>query len=862
MWWRRRRALKGLDEDIRDHIARETEEGVARGLTPEEARRQALVTFGNVGLAKEDTRAVWVARWIDQALRDGRFTLRLLRRRPSFVATVVLTLAVGLGLNTAVFTVVSGVLLRELPLPESGRVVRLYDADPTSSAGKKDVTPADFVQWQSHAQTLEAMGVSSVSSGVLTAGEGDPERLGGLLVSDRFFDLVGGRAVHGRLFTSDEYRAGLMIGGPVDTRPVPVVLSHDLWQRRFNGQADVVGRSLRLDSRQLEVVGVMMPDLDVRGVACCTPALWMPGQPNPTWRRDGSIAIGRLRPGVPHGQAQAELEAIRAASLGTAQGLPVILAPPLETVVAAVRTELWLFGAASLCLLLIAAANVTNLLLAHATDRRVEMKTRLALGATRGQVVSHVLTEGIVLGSAAGFLAAAFAYWAVPLLIAAAPATIPRLETVRVDVGSLGLLAAVALALGLGCGMAACASLNRLTPETGPRTRAPHFGRFGARFRHLLTVVQVTVAMMLIVATGLLVRTMHNLGAVELGFNPDNVIVIGLNASPREFGGFAGVAEFQKTVIEQVKTLPGVVTTGTGRRPLSGGTGQAVSAVANEPGAMTEVEPVSPGYLTALRMRLIRGRLFEEQDLAGPTSVAIVSESAARHFWGDLDVLGRPLYRQADEPLSVIGVVADVRRSGLEAEYEPIVYILQAQSTRLLVNHLLIRTEGDPRDVMPAVRGILRRLSPQLPVGRVETLEEIIDTALAPRRFMLRLIGLFSSLALFLAIVGIFGVLAESVARRVQEIGVRLALGATRRTITSMILAQSARLVGVGIALGLLAAHMSREVLASFVFGVSTSDALTYAAGGVGIMLLGLTAGWLAARRAASVDPINALRQE
>jgi len=801
--------------------------------------------------------------------RDAGYAVRLLRRRPAFAATVVLTLAIGVGLNTAVFSVVSGVLLRALPLPNGDRVVRLMAVQSTAPADLRDASSADFLDWQSRAKTLDALALSTVSPGTLITENGDPETIAGLVVTERFFDIIGARPALGRTFTPDEYRNGTMLNR-FETSPSVAILSHALWRERFGGRSGVVGSTLRVGNRSLEIVGVMPADLDMRGVSRFPGVrYWLPGRPNTAGgmssrRNRGASAIARLAPGVSRQQAQAEFDAISRA-LADAHpedaGWSVKVMSPLDAVVTAVRIQVWLLGAAALCVLLIAAANVTNLLLAHASGRRLELATRAAIGATRGHLVRQLLTEGLVLSGLGGALGIALAYWTVPALVALAPDTVPRLDQIAVDGRVLAFAMVASIVVGIACGLAAGLSLHRRGLDTAIRSGRLDARSYGRLFRQGLTVAQVALALLLVVAAGLLVRTVLALGAVELGFDPHNVISVSASPDRRKVGSIGGMAAFNAALIEQVRQLPGVVALGTGPTPLSPATGTAVSASPDVNGEMIEVNPVTPGYLRALRSRLIRGRLFEEADQTGEAALAIVSESAARHFWRGANPIGQPLFMNRGES-TVVGVVADIRRSGLEGGFSPTVYILQTQSSNLGINTLLIRTEGDPHAIVPAVRGALKRLDPNAPLGGVRTLEELIDGEMAPRRFMLRLVGLFSVLALGLAMLGIYGVVAESVAQRVPEIGVRMALGADRRAVMRLILSQGAWMAGVGVALGAAAAYASRDVMSSFVFGVPTSDGLTFTAACAGVIVAALVACSLPARRAASVDPVVALRHE
>ena len=582
-------------------------------------------------------------------------------------------------------------------------------------------------------------------------------------------------------------------------------------------------------------------------------------------RNRGATAIARLAPGVSRQQAQAEFDAI---SRTLADAYPedadwsVKIVSPLDSVVTPVRGQLWLLGAAALCVLLIAAANVSNLLLAHASGRRLELATRAALGATRAHLVRQLLTEGLVLSGMGGALGFALAYWAVPALVALAPDAVPRRAEIAVDGRVLAFALVASAVVGIACGLAAGLSVRRRSLGTAIRSGRLDARSHGRLFRQGLTVGQVALALLLIVAAGLLVRTVQALGAVELGFDPHHVISVSASPDRRTVAGIGGMTAFNAALIEQVRQLPGVTALGTGPAPLRPATGTAVSASPDVDGEMIEVDPVTPGYLSALRSRLIRGRLFEEADQNGHAALAIVSESAARHFWPGANPIGQPLFMQRGEQHTVVGVVADIRRKGLEGAFSPTVYILQAQSKHLSISTLLIRTEGDPHDILPAVRAALKRLAPTAPLGGVRTLEELVESEIASRRFMLRLVGLFSVLALGLAMVGIYGVLAESVAQRVPEIGVRMALGADRGSVIGLVLSQGAWMVGIGVALGAALAYASRDVMSSFVFGVPTSDGLTFTAACAGVILAALVACSLPARRAASVDPVVALRHE
>ena len=794
--------------------------------------------------------------------RDVGYALRLLRRRPAFAGAVVLTLAIGIGANTAVFSVLSGVLLKGLPLANGDRVVRLMTVASTAPDRFNDVSCLDFLDWQARTKTLDRMALSSVNPGTLIVPGGDPESAGGMVVTEAFFDIIGATPALGRTFTADEYRDGQMVNRFEDERPNVALLSDGLWRRQFGARPDVVGTTFRLGHRVITVIGVM-PALDLRGLSLFSdrqyPQYWLPGRPNigaMSLNRSGreAWAIGRIAQGVSLADARNEFDRI-STSLGAVYpedaGWSARLIRPLDILVAGVRTQVWLLVLAALCVLLVAVANVTNLMLAHASGRRLEMATRVAIGATRAHLVRQLLTEGLVLSALGGALGVAFAYWAVPALVALAPATVPRLDAIVVDGRVLIFTLLTSAIVGSACALVATLAPERRYAEAAVRSGRLDARGHGRRIREGLTIAQVALALVLVAAAGLLVRTVRALDAQELGFDPHNVLSASADMGRRKTTVFT----------EQVRQLPGVVDAGTGPRPLARATFTTVRSSADAVGERTDVNPVTPGYFRVLRSRLIRGRLFEEGDEARPDPIAIVSETAARDFWPGLDPIGRPLLVDGADSATVVGVVGDIRRNGLVGAFVPVVYLLQSQVTRLGISTLWIRTQGDPRALVPALRAVLKGLDPEKSLG-ARTLDDAIDAEMAPHRFMLRLVGVFSALALLLAMVGTYGVLAESVAQRVPEIGVRVALGATRRAIAVLVLSQGGWMVGLGVAIGTTAAYLLRNLMTSFVFGVLTSDGLTYLASATTVALAALGASCLPARRAASVDPVVALRQE
>jgi predicted permease len=746
------------------------------------------------------------------------------------------------------------------------------------------VSSGNFVDWKAQARTLDGIALIGGSALTLT-GAGDPEQIRAMTVSEDFFGVLGARPALGRLFTSADYapvaiqanggRTAVTVGGQVFQRrfsrnATVVVLGHDLWQRRFEGRVDVIGRSVRLDGRNLEVIGVLPPDfaftdLPVSGHADC----WLPESGDPAQRKARYLsAIGRLGPGVALRQAQAELDVI-AAQLAVKfpaadKDWGIRLVPLLDAQTAGVKTELWVLLGAAGCVLLIGCANVANLLLAQASGRRLELATRLALGASRAHLVRQTLTESLILSVAGGAAGFALASWALPALVALAPPEVPRLREVSVDGWMLAFATVASVAVGLACGMAVVFSMDRANPQAGGlRPSGADGAHHGRRFRQGLTIAEIALALMLVVAAGLLVRTLRALGAQELGFDPRHVISIGIAPDSRKYLARDGsLSQFEADLVERLKSAADVVAVGIGSRPLGGG-GMSTTVLSEDGGEhRVGVDIVSPGFLEALGVKLLRGRFIEATDAADAPRVALVNASAARVLSGAADPVGRTIsLGGAGVPVVVVGVVADVRRGDLERPPGPAIYLSHLQPAGMRVNNLLVRTTGDPRAVLPSARAIMRQLDPDQPLTRIATLEERIDEVLAPRRFMLRLIGLFSILALGLAMLGVYGVMAESVAQRVPEIGIRVALGATPAAVRRLVIRQGGWLVVSGLLGGIAGALALRRAMSTFVFGVPTTDPVAYAIAAACLAAATIAACAIPANRAASMDPVRALRQ-
>jgi putative ABC transport system permease protein len=804
---------------------------------------------------------------LDVLRRDAAYGVRLLLRRPGFAVITLATLALGIGLNTAVFSVVSAILLRPLPIPESARLVRVFEVSPPPEREAGAVSSPNFLDWQAQTRTLDAVALIGGRPVTLT-GSGDAELIQAMTVSPDFVRVMSARPALGRLFTPADYAP---LTAQFQLRPRPrdnlgpsvIVLGHDLWQRRFGGRPDIVGSTVRLDGRNVEVIGVMRQDFAFTeipewGHADC----WLPEAPDPEQRRARMFTVvGRLASGSSLAQAQAEFDVI-ASQLAVKypranKDRGIRLSPLLQAETATVRMELWLLLGAAACVLLIGCANVANLLLAHASGRRLELATRLALGATRAHLVRQTLTESLLISVAGGAAGFALASGRCPPSWLAPPET-PRLHEISVDWQMLAFAVVASVVVGLACGLAVVFSMDRVSPQrAGLRPSGVDAAHHGRRFRHGLIVAEIALALMLVVAAGLLVRTLRVLGGQELGFDPRNVIGVGFSLDWHKYDYRSGaVGQFEAELMERLESAPGVVAAGIGSRPLGGGgVGNVVRTEGSQQTHEVSVDVVSQISSARCQAGARAFRSATDSRLHGGTV------NARRALWGDADPVGQTLVMD-DKRLEIIGVVGDIRRVNLELPAAPTIYLSHLQPSNISINNMLVRTSGDPRDVLPAVRAVMRQLDPDQPLTRIATLEERIDEILAPRRFMLRLIGLFSILALGLAMLGVYGVMAESVAQRVPEIGIRVALGATPAAIRRLVIAQGGWMVVLGLAGGLAGALTLRRAMATLVFGVPTTDPVAYAIACACLAAATIAACAIPANRAASMDPVRALRQE
>ena len=791
--------------------------------------------------------------------QDLKYAVRFFARRPLMTASALLTLAVGIGLSAAIFTFAHGVLWRELALPESERLVYLAEVGPPPERIRTRVSPANAADWAASTRTLDGLSTITALRPVLLDGT-RAEEISCAAVSASFFRILPLKTLAGRLLLPHDASAPADGQAPADARrfrPGSVVISRRLWRERFGSRSDVVGDKVLFRTYgMVEVAGVVDPGFSfpLFGDVDC----WFPDHRTTDVRTTRYLmVIGRLAQGASVSDAQAEFDVIAfrlaAAHPDANKDRGVAVTSLREHATREVRMQLWSLTGAGLCVLLIVSANVLNLLLANAASRRQEFATRIALGASRPQLVWQSVTESLLLtlvGGAAGLI---LAWWTVPWLVSVAPAGTPRLDEVAVGGSTAVAVASVSIVLGLVSGLLASSGLRARAGFLG---RAASSDSCASRFRGILVVGEVALAVMLAIAASLLVRSMRIVTGLPLGFEPSQVVAI-------EFSPDVGtLARFKRELPALVATSPGVVAAGLGPIPLS--EGQADTAV-SLPESPTRFVPlgaaaVGEGYFDALGVRLLAGRFITRTDGPNTPPVAVLTESAGRRLLLE-GAVGRTVLN-AGERVQIIGVVEDIRLTPLELEPVPMMFVPATQRSPYLVENLLVRTSDDPLLAIAAIRTAAQQFDPLLPITRIETLTERVDTATAPRRFTLWLVVIFSLLALSLALIGVYAILAEWVARRVPEIGIRMALGATATSVVALVVRHGGVMLVAGIALGAAGAFSLNRLMSQFVFGVSASDPASFVGASVAILIAGAGACCAPAARAARTDPAVSLRRE
>jgi putative ABC transport system permease protein len=799
-------------------------------------------------------------------LNDFRYALRQLIKSPSFTIVAIITLALGIGACTAIFSVVNTVLLRPLDYPDPARLVGIMETQ-LPKFPEFSVSPPNFLDWEKQTKSYEYLAAYS-GAGVNLTGEGEPQRLVGVKATAHYFDVYGVKPVLGRMLLPEEDAPG---------KHHVVVLSYGFWQRLFGGASDVVGRQLQLNGEPYTVVGVAPRGFGQRSkVDAWMPMAFAPDETSNDARGAHYLNVaGRLRPDVTVAQAEAELKVL-AAQLAkqypdSNKGWSIFMLPMQDFAVRDVRPVLYTLLGAVGCVLLIACANIANLLLARATARHREISIRAALGASRARLVRQLLTESVLLGICGGLAGVLLARWGLDALLALAPSSLPRITEIGLDKGVLIVSLALSVLTGLVFGiapawLAARADVNEALKQG---TRGSTEGGARGRLRSALVVIEVVFALMLLGGAGLLARSFMQLANVDPGFNPENATLLRLSLPQKKYALPEQQTAFADALLERVKVLPGVQAAGmTHSMPLVsdyvlGFNIEGRPAIAPSDLPSTNYYTVTPDYFKAMGIRLIRGRVFTPQDDAKAPRVAIINETMARQHFPNEDPIGKRINitNGPDTWREIVGIVGDIKQYGLDQATSAQSYEPFAQVPFNSLN-LVVRTNGSTAALLGALRPTVYAIDKDQPIGIIRPLEEIMADSIARQRFAMTLLSVFSAVALVIAAVGIYGVMAYNVVQRTGEFGIRMALGAQQSDVMRLVLTQGGKLIGLGLLIGLAATLAASRAMGSMLFNTSAYDPLTLGTITILLAAVALVACFFPANRATKVNPIEALRSE
>ncbi|HEX4544070.1 MAG TPA: ABC transporter permease [Candidatus Acidoferrum sp.] len=867
-----RRVDADLDQEVLSHLEMLTDENIRAGMPPKEAQRAARIELGGIEQVKEEVREQQIGNWLRTVISDCRYGLRQLRKNPGFATVAVLTLALGIGANTAMFSVVDGVLLRPLPYRDPGSLTIVWEQD---DHGKPDnVGYATYLDWKTQNRSFQELALYSSWQPIMQIGE--PEQLSGLRVTSNYFRTLGIHVELGRDFLHEEDNpASLQV----------VILSHALWARKFNSDPNIVGKSIAMNATSYLVAGVLpasyqsLMNQDPRGG---TVEIWRVlgydvSQPWACRTCHHLVAIGRLRAGVSFAQAKAEMDTISAAIVKaypkeySASG--VILTPLREQLLGEASTPLYILLGAVSFVLLVACANLANLLLSRSTNREREIAVRRALGASRGRIVRQLLAENCVLallGAAVGLIPA---YMTPRVIAAVGTGNLPRLDGVRLDWRVLTFTALAALLTGIFSGLVPAYRLSKTDVHESLKKGVRGSSSGGSRVLHgMLMVSEVALSLTLLIGAGLLLRSLAQLLTVAPGFDPTHVLTLRTSVLGQRYSDNAVLRQYFKDAVEHLRALPGVQAAAAASQiPLGGNMDRYGFHPEGKINANPELDEsaerycISPGFLATLRIPLLRGRDIASTDTSDSPGVILINETIAKLIWPGEDPLGKRVKVGGldHDWLTVIGVVGSVHHEGLDTAPDTQMYIPHTQwpypDTGMT---FVVRTAGAPSTLAPAAREAIHSLDATQPLSRVMPLEDYVALSVQGRRFALILIGAFATLALLLSVVGIYGVTAYSVAQRTHEIGIRMALGAQRSEVMGLVLRQGMALIVVGSLLGVAASLGLTRFLGSLLFDVTPTDPTTFALVVALLIAVAALACWIPARRATRVDPMVALRYE
>jgi len=867
-----------MDEEMRFHLESRATDLARSGMSHEDAIRQARLEFGGMETAKNDCRESLGVSLVETLMQDIHHGFRTMLRAPVFTAITVIVLALGIGTNTAIFSVVDAVLLRPLAYRDSGRLVTIL------MNGEGPVSPANYIDWRDQSHSFAAMGAADYWSPNLTSTDSSPEHVTGLKVTQSLFPMLGIAPALGRLFIEGEDKEGA---------DHEVILSYGLWQRRFQGDRNVLGQTIVLDGNAYAVVGIMPRGFQFAPFWATRAELWIPNALGERVHNRGGNSLrifARLKDGASLKQARAEIAGItgRLELQYPGTNRNVVVTPLKEKVVGQIETPLLVLLVAVAFVLLITCANVAHMLLARAASRQKEVAVRAALGARRGRIIRQFITESLLLGSIGGLAGLGLASLATRALIALSPASIPRVQTVTVDWHAALFVLVATVSTSIGFGIAPALQFSSInvhdTLKEGSRGNSEGISR--SRLRGLLVVSEFALALMLLVGAGLMIRTFAALQAVDAGFNPHNVIsmIVSVAGSKEAEPGRREI--FYRQLLERVRTLPGVQSAGAiNHLPLIGDQWGWSFAIEGRPTPRPGEAPhavyrmASPGYFQTMRLPLIRGRDITDADNTTAPGVVIINERAAKEYFPGEDPIGKRVAFDDDitNPgrwLTIIGIAKDAKQDDWTATPYPEAYLALFQNQDFLGTSgteagrhmtyitLVARTVGDPSTAASAMKQAAWSFDRNLAISQVVTMDGVVAEATAQPRFEMFLMTIFAAVALVLASVGIYGVISYSASRRTHEIGVRMSLGATRAQVLLLVVRQGMWLALAGSFSGLVGALLLSRFMAKLLYGVQPTDPATFAAVATGLAMVAILACYIPARRAMRIDPVAALRCE
>ena len=875
--FRRKKTEQDLDEELRAHIGLATEENLKLGMSSRKARTAALRTFGGLTQAKEQYRAQRGFPFFEGLAQDIRFALRQLRKSWVFTATATITLALAIGGNTVIFSIVNGVLLNPLPFPEPDRLVTLHESKPNFDRGS--ISYPNFLDWQKDNRVFSAMAVARRYAFSFT-GRGEAEQVNAEFIAGDFFRILGVQPILGRTFAPEEEQLG---AGPV------ALIGEGLWRRKLDSDPNILSRNITLDGRDFTVVGVIPSAFHLQMPAFQEQDIYAPIR---QWNNDalmhrgaglGIHGIARLKPGVSLEQAQADMDRVTrqlaAAFPDSDHGIGASIIPLKEMMVGEIRPTLLLVLAAVGFVLLIACVNVASLLLARSAARSRELALRAALGASRARIVRQLLTESLLLGIAAGGIGLLLAVWGTRAAINSLPAALPRSEQIGLDAHVLIFTMAISLLVGILFGLAPALRSSQLTPQSALQTGGR--GSSGTNHRALSTLVvfEMAIALVLSIGAGLMVRSISQLWSVNPGFNPDRVLNFGLSLPPSMMKAPPdAIRAALRAVDDKLASTPNIeaVSQTWGAIPIAGDDEQ-LFWLDGQPKPTNENEMnwaidyiVEPDYLKVMQTQLIGGRFFTPQDDGHSPAVAVIDEVLAHKFFPNQNPIGKQIYlNNTGAKVEIVGVAAHVKQWGLDLDdsnsLRAQLYLPCLQMPDSFISAgtgVVVRYRGSMAAAFDSIRAANKQMSSQQVIYGAQSMESILSDSMADRRFAMILLGAFAALALVLSSVGIYGVMAYLVGERTQEIGIRMALGAKRGDVLSHVLWRGARLTLIGAGLGIGATLLLTPLMRSLLFNVKSYDPIILASVCVLLVAVALAACFIPARRAASIDPMQALRTE